>query len=315
MLAEKTHDSSNYLALQFCSRSYPGNSPSLQPRHCFIVYNCFLSLGSTYLSNNSLLAEKTHDSINSLAQQFCSRSYPGNSSSLLPRHCFIVYNCFLFLGSTYLCSNSLLAEKTHDSSNSLAQQFCSRSYPGNSSSFPPRHCFSVYNCFRTLGSTYLSNNSLLAEKTHDSTNSLAQQLCSRSYPGNSSSLLPRHCFIVYNCFLSLGSTYLCNNSLLAEKTHDSSNSLAQQFCSRSYPGNSSSFPPRHCFSVYNCFRTLGSTYLSNNSLLAEKTHDSTNTLAQQFCSRSYPGNSSSLLPRHCFIVYNCFLSLGSYLLI
>ena len=30
------------------------------------------------------------------------------------------------------------------------------------------------------------------------------------------------------------------------------------------------------------------TYLSNNILLAEKKHDSTNYLAQQFCSRSYP---------------------------
>ena len=226
------------------------------------------------------MAKKTHDSTNYLAQQFCSRSYPGNSSSFLPRHCFIVYNCFLSLGSTYLSNNSLLAEKTHDSTNSLAQQFCSRSCPGNSSSLLPRHCFIVYNCFLSLGSTYLSNHSLLAEKTHDSSNSLAQQFCSRSYPGNSSSFPPRHCFIVYNCFLSLGSTYLSNHSLLAEKTHDSSNSLAQQFCSRSYPGNSSSFPPRHCFSVYNCFRTLGSTYFSNCSLLAEKTHDSTNSLAQ-----------------------------------
>ena len=116
-----------------------------------------------------------------------------------------------------------MAEKTHDSTNSLAQQFCSHSYPGNSSSFPPRYGFSVYNCFLSLGSTYLSNNSLLAEKTHDSTNYLAQQFCSRSYPGNSYFLQPRHCFIVYNCFLSFGSTYLSNNFLLAKKTHDSTN--------------------------------------------------------------------------------------------
>ena len=163
--------------------------------------------------------------------------------------------------------------------------------------------------------TYLSNNFLLARKAHDSTNSLAQQFCSRSYPGNSSSFLPRHCFIVYNCFLSLGSTYLSNNSLLAEKTHDSTNSLAQQFCSRSYPGNSSSLQPRHCFIVYNCFLSLGSTYLSNNSLLAEKAHDPSNYLAQHFCSRSYPGHSYSLQPRHGFCVYICFLSFGSYLLI
>ena len=208
-----------------------------------------------------------------------------------------------------------MADKTHDSTNYLPQQFCSRSYPGNSSSIQPRHGFSVYICFLSWGSTCLSNHSLLAEKTHDSTNSLAQQFCSRSYPGNSYSLQPRHCFIVYDYFLSSESTYLSNNSLLALKTHDSTNSLAQQFCSRSYPGYSSSIQPRHCFSVYNCFLSLGSTYLSNNSLLALKTHDSTNSLAQQFCSRSYPGNSSSLQPRHGFCVYNCFLSLGSHLLI
>ena len=147
-MAKKTHDSTNYIAQQFCSLSYPGNFSSLLSDIVSLFIIAFYLKDRTYLSNNFLLAEKTHDSTNNLVQKFCSRSYPGNSSSIQPRHCFIVYNCFLYFRIVPTDLITFCWLRTHrTSTNNLVQQYCSRSYPGNSSSIQPRHCFIVCNCF------------------------------------------------------------------------------------------------------------------------------------------------------------------------